>query len=216
MPTRKARVPGRKGRPWTKTLSRPTQDTQTYSPERAEAARHAALKASATGEHDAAALVEVVRDAALRGAPPPQWAADALESFVSSFLTFTKRGKKSEWNAWAKRYPRRLLDAFVSDHIEGGRMDGLTWAEAADEASDWFHGTPAAGGPDAMLAAYKRHKRNGLTRPLTHLERLVDSHHMLSVRPYRKDSWWSVNHDRLDPERREWTRRPRLLRTKRR
>jgi hypothetical protein len=164
---------------------------------------------AATDNGDAAALVQVVRDHYKAGTPVPEWVVLALEGCLGAFVSLAanKKNKTSKWVRWARRHRRTLLDSAVAERIRlnldlyDGRA--MTWAEACDEAADWFSGTPAAGSPASMMATYKRDKRAGVCRPWTQFEMWLIDRDKLGTRPFRPSAWWATNCE----IRRGWTRR---------
>jgi hypothetical protein len=198
-----------RGRPWQKgSTQRVWPESGTFEQRRdRELAR---LQASVDSGCDAAALVEAVRLYAKSGRPLPAWVPLALEKWLSDFLTLALTRRPGDWTRWARQWRPRFFDAMVAAHLVGSRETyGLTWAEAADEAADWFRGTPASGSPAKMLAAHKRDRKRGPQRPFTRFEDNVAGH--LFSRPFRPDSWWAVNQDRIGTERGQWRSRPRLM-----
>ena len=119
-------------------------------------------------------LAEVIRIHQQTGRPLPTWIPQALESWLSDVLVLAAVERGGSWSQWARRHKRQFQDAIVADHIDSDRDEyGLTWKEAADETAHWFSGTCISGGPDKMIAAYKRDRNRGLDRPWTCLERYI-------------------------------------------
>jgi hypothetical protein len=142
----------------------------------------------AAESHDMAALVQVVREYQQSGQPLPSWLPVALEAWLDEFLALAIKKKRGPRTQWARKYRRRVFDAVIADHLECRRkFYGLTWAEAADEAADYFAETPAAG---SMMDAYKRDKRAGLQRPWTHYEDVMIDQ---KIRRLARLSWSSLN-----------------------
>jgi hypothetical protein len=210
--SRSTRVPGRRGQPWTKSHT----PSKAYPGREAHrAAVRARLKAAVDDQADAAALVQTVRDCHEANIAVPAWAIDALDGWLTEFVNLATRKRGGRWTRWARGWPQRYLDAVIAAHLVAGRDHyGLTWAEAYDEAADWFRGTPAAGSPDKMHKAYKRDKKRGPLRPFTTWELRVGDGTELGSRPYkpdRPDGWFSQNSDRMGDTHGIWMTRPRLL-----
>lgn len=203
MTKRSPRMPGadkgKKGRPWTKQKAMPSQTVV-----------RDLLKRAVEDHADAAALVQAARECQEAARPLPPWIVVALESWLTDFVDLAKGHRKGRWSMWARQWRRRYLDSAIADRLIGLRQSyGLTWKEAYDEATDFFRGTPAAGSPGAMSAAYKRDKRRGVIRRDTLWEERATGPWRLSMRPWRPNSWWARNHDRMGDERGEWNERPR-------
>jgi hypothetical protein len=199
----------RRGRAWTKTAQTPAAPPYPGR-EAHQRTIHARLKALVDDEADAAALVQMVRDCREDHLPIPAWVPVALEQLLTDLVTLATVHRGGRWTQWARRWRRRWLDTTIADRLRGSRdAYGLTWAEAADEAAAFFRGTPAAGSPAAMLAAYKRARtRDG--RPRTYWEERVADGAGLTARPVAADDWWRRNGDRMGDARGVWTTRPRL------
>ena len=205
MSARQPRPDQRRGRPWKKESREPAQFPPT--PKEHQDRMLAALKTAAE-RFDVAALVETVREYQAAGQPPPEWAVLGLEDWLTEFamLAITRRaGQRAQW---VRGWRRAFIDSVIADHLEGRReFYGLTWAEAADEAADHFRETPAAGGPAAMLAAYKRHRKRP-PRPTTRWEFAMA--HIVDPPRSRHGGWWIINQDRQGRQRGEWRERPAL------
>ena len=211
MSKRAPRIGKPRGRPWRRASTQHSWPSSSTYEERRDI-RLAMLRAAVETQSDAAALVQVVREYQQSGRPLPAWVPLALETWLTDFVNLAAKKHAGVWTRWARKWRALFLDTVVAGHLEGGReVYGLTWTEAADEAADWFSGTPARGGKDAMLAAYKRDRKRGPKRPLTHWECFVDGQRQLSSRPYRQNSWWSLNAHRQGHGRGEWLSRPELI-----
>ena len=209
---RETRSPGQRGKAWAKReTSKPYPGRQAH-----RADIHRRLKEAVEQSSDAAALVQIVRECQVDGTPVPGWVPGQLESLLVDFMNLAKARRAGSWTRWARKWFRRYLDSVVAIHITSSReVYGLTWDEALDEASDFFTGTPAAGTPDAMMAAYKRDNRSGPRRPWTHWETVVTNPLKIHLRPFRRNSWWDINSDRVGPGHGNWLQRPRLLKPRR-
>jgi hypothetical protein len=92
---------------------------------------------------------------------------------------------------------------------------GMTRAEALDEATCYFRGTPLAGSPSALDDAWKRARRRARQGWFQRMSTRWDSHELYSQlrgpeRP-STDWWWTINKAFAGDHRGEWRRRPRLL-----
>ncbi len=210
--TRQARGTGLRGRPWKKGEEDSTP-VRLYDRRRAKEYKQAyleQLKRVVAAHSDAAALVQYVRECQEDSLPLPAWVVLALESLVVSYVALATGRPSGAWTKWAKRGRRAFLDQVIAAHLQNSRdFEDLTWAEAADEASDWFLGSVAAGSPAAMLAAYKRNAKRPVGRPLTAMELRSAHKHWLIVKKGHSE-WWSVNHSRLERDG-TWRERPQLI-----
>ena len=180
---RHARSPGQQGTPWTKAR------IQYEGREIGRIDREERFRRQVEQRADAAALVQTIRDCYEDGKPPPAWASEALEDWLTDFVNLARARRAGRWTKWARQWLRLHLDFLISDHIAANREAyGLTWDEARDETADFFAGTLAAGSSDAMNAAHKRHVRRGPKRPITYWEISVEKAIGLGLRPHRKGS----------------------------